>query len=79
MGLSIITLIMLALLAGNPILAQRHIKGQLALTPYAGVVDQWPSLTHLKGDQRGYVAGLDLCRYTETETYWKVSYQYDIK
>ena len=58
--------------------SQRHIKGQLALTPYVGIVDKFPGKP-LNGDGQGYVGGIDLVRYTKTETYWKVAYQYDRK
>jgi len=57
---------------------QRHIKGQLALTPYVGVVDKFPAIP-LTGGGQGYVGGIDLVRYTKTETYWKIAYQYDRK
>lgn len=59
--------------------AQRHIKGQLALTPYVGIVDNFPSFKSFKADQQGYNFGLDLVRYTRNENYWKIAYQYDVK
>jgi len=70
--------LVLALLAAVPSWAQRHIKGQLALTPVVGIMDRLPTSLG-KADGQGLAAGLDLTRYTIKETYWKVSYLYDVK
>jgi len=70
--------LVLALLAAVPARAQRHIKGQLALTPVVGILDRVPTSLG-KANGQGLAAGLDLTRYTHKETYWKVSYLYDQK
>lgn len=67
-----------ALLAPKPAVAQRHIKGQLAITPLIGIMDRLPT-TLKRADGQGLAVGLDFTRYTLKETYWKVSYLYDQK
>lgn len=70
--------LLLVLFASGPLMAQRHIKGQLALTPMVGFMDRMPTSLG-KAPGQGVAAGLDLTRYTIRETYWKVSYLYDVK
>lgn len=59
--------------------AQRHLKGQMALTPYVGLVDNVPVPGNLKANGQGYLLGLDLVGYNSRETYWKLAYQFDVK
>jgi len=77
-----LVLMVLVFGGGIPVVcqAQRHIKGQRALMPYAGVVDNLHQFNQpLRSARQGYVFGLDLTRYTIDEKYWKVGYQYDVK
>lgn len=78
MATRLILSLSLILLCLTQVFSQRHIKGQLALTPYVGVVDKFPAKP-FTGDGQGYVGGIDLVRYTKTENYWKVGIQYDRK
>lgn len=72
-------LVVMGWLQGVPAIGQRHIKGQLAVSPYLGLVDNIPALAHLKANGNGYAVGLNLIRYTKHETFWQIGYQYDVK
>lgn len=77
-----LSLLVLALWGSIPAIceAQRHIKGQRALMPYIGVVDNLHQFNQpVRSARQGYVFGLDMTRYTVDEKYWKIGYQYDVK
>lgn len=76
----VVALLLMGLFVAPPCPAQRHIKGQFALTPYTGVMDNLHQFNQpFRSARQGYVFGLDLTRYTTGERYWKVGYQYDVK
>ena len=58
---------------------QRHRKGQYAFSLQGGIMDRFPRGINLRADQQGSLVRTDFVRYTRSEHYWKIGYQYDRK
>ncbi|WP_338877293.1 conjugal transfer protein TraO (plasmid) [Spirosoma sp. SC4-14] len=56
--------------------AQRHIKGQNAVSFTAGVVDNFPKFSTPHAPGRGYAGSIDYIWYRKNERYWKTSFNY---
>lgn len=69
LALALSLVVLLILSTGFPLLAQRHIKGQMAFSPHVGLVDNKTSLA----------LGLEVVSYRSSERYFKIGYLYDLK
>jgi hypothetical protein len=56
--------------------AQRHIKGQTAVSFVAGVVDNFPQFASPHAPGSGYMGTVDHVWYRKNERYWKASCTY---
>lgn len=56
--------------------AQRHIKGQTAVSIMVGAVDNLPTFSASGPPRGGYMGGVDYVWYRKNERYWKTSFTY---
>lgn len=71
-----ILLLLVSTLVGRQGYAQRHIKGQTAVSFTAGVVDNFPKFSSPHAPGSGYMGALDYVWYRKNERYWKASVSY---
>lgn len=76
MKLPKIILLLMSLLIVRTSYAQRHIKGQTAISFVAGVVDNIPNLSSPHAPGSGYMGAVDYVWYRKNERYWKASFTY---
>ena len=71
-----ITLLLAGILLVREGYAQRHIKGQTAVSFVVGAVDNLPRLAAPHAPGSGYMGAVDYVWYRKNERYWKASFTY---
>lgn len=71
-----LVLFFVSLLVVRQASAQRHIKGQTAISCVVGIVDNLPKIASPQAPGSGYMGAVDYVWYRKNERYWKASFTY---